>query len=261
MTGKHRSFKTWDVAKGVGTILKYQENVNVLEYQTPSGLYFGRMAHIERDGQRAYYVTTDLNGEMIEMVEPGGIMLDIGANVGRYSIPMSLKSRMVYAFEPDPQNCEDFRRNTAYYRDHGKKNIMLCQMAISSQEGKSELTQGPLRGLLRLANDWGPGGEKPIDVCLQPIDNLFGDHGTIDTGKVNGIKIDVEGHEFEVLKGAFNLLRRDHPLIALETHSGINCAGIWHLLLNLGYTIYDDNGDEVAIGPNAQFLCVREENA
>lgn len=256
---KRRNYKTWEVAKQLGTIFKYEENVNVIEYQTPSGLYFGRMQYVEDKDHRHYYVTTDLNGEMIEMAPKGGIMLDIGANVGRYAIPMSTKSRMVYAFEPDPQNCEDFRKNTAYYRDFGRKNIMLCQMAISNKEGKAELTQGPLRGLLKVANEWGPSGEKPIEICLQPIDNLFGHHGTIDTGHVTGIKIDVEGHEFEVLQGAVELLKRDHPLIALETHTGVNCAGIWHYLLNLGYTVYNDNGDEVAIGPNAQFLCVKEE--
>jgi FkbM family methyltransferase len=260
MVAKSRDFQSWEYAKAVGTILKYQEMVNIIEYQMPTGLYFGRMKPMRiSETESTLLITTDMNGEMIEMAEPGGIMIDVGANVGRYSIPMSIKSKMVYAFEPDPKNCDDFRRNIAYYKDYGKKNIMLCQMGISNKEGMTQLTQGVQRGLLRVANEWGPKGEKPIDICIQPLDHLFGTHGIIDTGKITGIKIDVEGHEYEVLQGAVNILQRDYPLIALETHRGINCAGIWNLLLKLGYTIYDDNGSEAAIAPESQFLCVKEE--
>jgi len=261
MTKKHLNYQSWEVAKAVGTVFKYEPNVNILEYQTPSGLYFGRIQCIPSSDPNVpprWFVTTDINGEMIEMAKTGGIMIDVGANVGRYSIPMSTKSRMVYSFEPDPQNCEDFRKNTAYYKDWGRKNIMLCQMAISNKEGRAQLTQGACRGLLKVSGEKGPGGEDPIDICIQPLDNLFGFQGTIDTGHVTGIKIDVEGHEYEVLQGAVNLLKSDGPLIALETHGGINCSGIWHLLLNLGYTVYDDDGKEAAIGPNAQYLCVKD---
>jgi FkbM family methyltransferase len=139
-------------------------------------------------------------------VPPGGTALDIGANHGIYSYFMVRHFDHVVAFEPQAA-CLDTLRSWA------KGRVDIRQVALSDHQGDGQLAVPvrsgvPLTGYARL--------DAAVDgasSCLQvPVERL--DDQGLDN--VRFMKIDVEGHELFVLRGAEALLRHDHPVLLVE---------------------------------------------
>ena len=178
---------------------------------------------------------SDTNVEMIQSCPKDGTILDIGANHGAYSVTMADYARKVYAFEPDPKNAEMLREVVKYY-----ENIWVHEIALSNFCGTAKL-------MLHSGN---PGGhsihpslagerfthtlENSIDVEVLTLDKWCRYNGVT---RVDGIKIDVEAHEKEVLEGAKETLKSYHPLIALETHHFGDMENCKKILEECGYSV------------------------
>ena len=150
---------------------------------------------------------------------------DVGANIGYYS--WFLKTRNsgleVRMFEPDPHNVQLLEETMRVNRP---LSTMLRPVAVSDRVGSVELTIDNLTGasstLERVESSfcqqhWNVHG---VSVTVPSI--------TIDsersvTPPVHLVKIDVEGHEESVLRGASDTLRRDQPLIVAECFHGGSC--------------------------------------
>ena len=219
----------------VGTLFEYKENTQIMEVQTKSGLYWAR---VWSSPEGKLCIVCDMNGQMIEMVKEGGIMLDIGANVGRYAIPMATKAKQVYAFEPEPNNVNELKQNTEYYRD----KISVVASAVSNHNGGSILHLVPRRG--QHSMQYSIHSTENIIVTTITIDKFVTDKG-INPKEITGIKIDVEGAEQNVLEGALTTLMETDALIALETHTGIDRDAIYDILTGCGYRIIAPNGEFV----------------
>jgi FkbM family methyltransferase len=140
-------------------------------------------------------------------VSPGAIAIDVGANIGLTSIIMARRLSRVLAFEPSPPNLDLLRRNLAL---NDLDNVEVIAAAVSNRAG----------ALAFHVAEFGPGsqvvseghfgrGAPTIEVRSVRLDS-FG------FPRIDFIKIDVEGHEPEVLAGARTLLERDRPLIHME---------------------------------------------
>jgi FkbM family methyltransferase len=141
-------------------------------------------------------------------VRPDWRIADVGANQGLYTLLFSrLAFRgQVYAFEPDPFLFaaleENVRRNSA-------KNVTLFNAAAAGQAATLVFRPGKLnRGDNRIipGKSVGPG---TIEVKATPLDH------TIPETKLDLLKIDVQGFEVEVLRGATGLLRANPALSVL----------------------------------------------
>ena len=142
------------------------------------------------------------------LVKPGDVIVDVGANIGLFSLAVAKKMNMeghIYAFEPFP--------NTANY---AKKNfelnaltslISLRQVAISDKPGDGCLHLGSFSGHHSLypltIND----NDEELFVSLSTLDNELSD-----ISHVNLLKIDVEGAELKVLDGATALVERSKDI-------------------------------------------------
>ena len=141
-----------------------------------------------------------------DLVPRGGTALDIGANHGVYSYFMVRHFDHVVAFEPQPACVETLET-------WARGRVDIRQVALSDQAGEGQLTVPvrsgvPLTGYARL--DGAVDGVRThLSVRLERLD----DQGLND---VRFIKVDVEGHELSVLRGADALLRRDHPVLLVE---------------------------------------------
>ena len=140
------------------------------------------------------------------LVPPGGTALDIGANHGVYSYFMVRHFDHVVAFEPQP-TCLDTLRSWA------KGRVEVRQVALSDHRGEGQLAVPvksgvPLTGYARL--DAAVDGVSSL--LRVPVERL--DDQALDN--VRFIKIDVEGHELFVLRGAEHLLGNDHPVMLVE---------------------------------------------
>jgi FkbM family methyltransferase len=160
------------------------------------------------------------------------VVYDIGANVGYFSLLAAVLTGpqgQVVAFEPLPRNVAFLNKHIAI---NCLDNIKLIEAAVSDREGKAAFTLGASTAMGHI----GETGE--IEVALVSLDALL-DKGVIKPPDT--IKIDVEGAEFEVLKGARNILSQYRPILFLDTHHREVHQKVIQLLSDMGYqfTILD----------------------
>ena len=140
-----------------------------------------------------------------------GWVVDAGANIGNHSLYFAKYFQKVASFEPHPLNFKLLEVNTASI-----PNIEVFPYALGSALGRGVIQEldGNMgaSSLHREANELGR-----WEIDIQVLDSW------IDVfSPVSLIKIDTEGHEFEVLRGARGVLTRDWPLILFERSEGLD---------------------------------------
>jgi FkbM family methyltransferase len=161
--------------------------------------------------------------EIIERFTPkmGDIVVDVGAHIGRYSIISSKRigqNGKVVAIEAHPHNFEILNRNIKLNK---LTNIITLNHAVYSKATKIKLyTRGQQLGHTiynTIITDRAKKEDGFVDINANTLDNLLQQNGI---NEVNWIKIDVEGAEFEVLKGAHNILSNSKDIaILIEVHN------------------------------------------
>ncbi len=140
-----------------------------------------------------------------------GCFLDIGANVGKYSVIIAkqLKDKgFVLCFEPEPKNLIALKRNLLLNK---LNNVNIVPIALSDRKGNIDFyLNSENTGGHSLVNKT----KNKITVKSDKLDNVIKQQNV---RNIKLIKIDVEGAEMKVLKGAENLLKKDHPKIIFET--------------------------------------------
>ncbi|OBF54351.1 methyltransferase [Mycobacterium sp. 852002-50816_SCH5313054-b] len=175
------------------------------------------------------------------LCDPDRVSLDIGADVGEFTIAMLPSSRSVIAFEPRPAQA----RELAAMFDAVGAAVRVEAVALSDQPGVTTMRvveSDPGRSTIDTGNVLGDADGTAvcnIDVPVKRLDDL----GLDDVGL---IKIDVEGHELAVLRGAADTLTRNRPAVLVEAeerHHPNAVAAITELLTGLGYQGYFDGAD------------------
>lgn len=166
------------------------------------------------------------------------IFLDIGANVGEYSILMSGFCGRVMAFEPNTGLHDQFLGNL---HANGLENVELQPVALGEVDGRLRLHLGRDSGessFLPIANNNNP--ENTIVAEVRRGDALLRELG-VSTG-IGIVKIDVEGFEVHVLKGLADSLTTNRPFVLLEvSHGGrreFGDVGRFVAAFPAGYTFY-----------------------
>lgn len=158
------------------------------------------------------------------------ISIDVGANRGLYCYYMLRYSAAVVAFEPLPTLQE-------YLRTHFGGRIRLHGVALSDADGRAEMrlpAGSPSWATIDPHNTLGRAGDAAIEVISVPTRRLDG-YGFAGVGF---IKIDVEGHEEMVLRGAMQTLRENRPALLVEVEERHNpgCVErVTNVLRGLGY--------------------------
>jgi FkbM family methyltransferase len=154
-----------------------------------------------------------------ESLSPGGVFLDVGANVGLVTLEVAgragSKRPRVHAFEPHPDNLAALKRNLDLNPD---VRVEVIEAAAGAQSGSATLLASPSRseaGAHRIvAGEDGRGQSATFAVPMTTIDQHLEEAGV---DHVDALKIDAEGHEASVIAGAEQLLsRRAADLVILE---------------------------------------------
>lgn len=155
---------------------------------------------------RLTYQTYNKLFPALEFLSPGkrdGVAIDVGANVGFWSYPLSDVFSKVHCFEPSPLHCRCWKLNMA-----GKKNVKLYPFGIDETERELAFSSPPTScGGTHVGLE---AGEDSFTAKVFPLDSFPELRG------VSFLKVDCEGYELPILRGAENLLRREHPLIVVE---------------------------------------------
>ena len=165
-----------------------------------------------------------------------GNFIDIGSNVGKYTIMMGnrLKDSKIISIEPEINNFE-FLKKSIYLNQ--LKNISLFNLACSSRKGERNFFiekegigmhsfyQNKLKSNIF------------IKVKTEKLDNLiFKKLNKNEIKKISLIKIDVEGAEVEVLKGAKKILKLVSPKILVEVWEKKSLENVRKILFPLGFS-------------------------
>jgi len=166
--------------------------------------------------QSIYYTGTYEKGTLYfleNILEKGDSFIDIGSNIGLISIFASMKvedSGKVYAFEANPQTFEILKKNINI---NELKNITPINIAIGATKDTGRIYDNwnINRGAASMFN---PSNEEVTSykIDIAPLDTIIDD-----SNKIKAIKIDVEGFEYEVLKGSKKILSREEaPILIIE---------------------------------------------
>lgn len=177
-----------------------------------------------------------------------GLVLDIGANLGVMSAYLAQKnsSRKIIAVEPIPMHIKVMTR---LFKKFQLKNIIAVEKALSNQSGlvemKIPLQNGVLQhGLASLEIQADKIGERH-QVQVITLDQLMDNYRD---EVLVGIKIDVENHEWEVLSGGMQTIRKHYPIIMAELWNDSKKELCLDVLISLGYRVMyvDPKGELVS---------------
>lgn len=179
--------------------------------------------------RKAFY-ELDLLEAIRDKAQNNGVAIDVGANVGNHSLFFSaVLGLRVVAFEPVQVNRDLLCRLTDLNKEH--VHIDVVPTALSDRAGEVRL----------LAPDSGNPGTFRIsdkdDGCMamtERLDDALCRLG-VDAKDVRVLKVDVEGHELQVLDGAPELLLKANPVIAIEVFTMSLFESVLAKLKPLGY--------------------------
>lgn len=172
----------------------------------------------------------------LRALEPylGGVMLDIGANIGTHSIFYAQRG-LVHCFEPNPIAYKCLLHNLR------NSSAFLYNAAVGSEEGSADLVVG----------DKNYGAAFTTQGTSVPVITVDG----LGLASCNYIKIDVEGDELAVLQGAEKTIEQFRPVLCVEVNrhtllrKGLEPRDVYNHLEDRGYRCVgkDDHEEQVDV--------------
>ena len=188
------------------------------------------------------------------MVKKGDIVLDIGDHIGYYTLIFSdcvgLEGK-VFAFEPNPDNFTLLKKNVEINK---YKNVVLIQKAVSNKAGRLKLYLSALNSGDNRIYDLGDGPRKSIEIEAVRLDDYFKDYD----GKIDFIKMDIQGAEGAAMEGMEILLEKNRNLKIITEFwpfglkgFGIDPETYLQSFLIKGFKLYRINNLEKKIEPSS----------
>jgi len=177
----------------------------------------------------------------LHMIPDGGIVLDIGANIGVMSVWFGKKLKLseIYAFEPIPQNVKTLKRVLRHFKI---QNVAVIEKAVGNTNGTVQMVM-PVLGKVKMQGlshvmhetitDFNEGNRysAPI-ITIDSFENINKSGKTL-----TAIKLDVENFEFYVLEGAKETIQKHRPLIYTELWENSNRNNCFKFIRAQGYKV------------------------
>lgn len=151
---------------------------------------------------------------LTEAIGEGAVVLDVGANIGLFSVPLGIAARgasgQLVSFEPMPVSAARLRENLAA---NGVAAIVM-ELALGDQDGT--LTLVPVEpGATANAHVVDPATPGALEVRVRRLDDVADE---LRLGRCDIVKIDIEGGELAMLRGGVGFLGQHRPLMYAELH-------------------------------------------
>jgi len=188
---------------------------------------------LDARGEHILFYGFDAPQTVLRFAPEGGVAVDVGANLGEWSVPLAKAvgpNGRVLCCEPNPSVAAALAATLAI---NNLAQARVIPAALSAADGDGHLVvHAADTGLAHLA-------DAGIPVRLRSLDSLLVELGF---DRLDLLKIDVEGHEARVLEGAANTLRRLRPVLIFE--SAHEAAGERDVIAN---RLEDSGYDIVAV--------------
>lgn len=211
--------------------------------------------------RRSYYarllqsITPDLEMDiklLSQILAPGEVAVDIGANIGTYTKFLSRlvgPQGRVYSIEPIP---ETFQILCSNIKKLHLQNVVAENCALSDHDGRvtMEIPRWDYGGenlyMAQVVEDARPSRSlRRLHITCKTLDSLLAK-----TPPPSFIKCDVEGHELQCVMGARQVITQGHPMWLIEVSGGQDLQGstgsaVYHLMKDFGYEPYRFDGSQV----------------
>lgn len=194
------------------------------------------------------FMTKIIAGEIKE----GDTVVDVGASIGYYTLMFARlvgEKGRVYAFEPAPEIFALLEKNV---KANGYKNVILSNKAVSDKAGKAMLYLCDYNNMAHTMSKT-RAGAKSVEIETIKLDDYFKDHG----GKIDLVKIDIEGAECAAVRGMEQTLRKNRSVKLVTEYyprwlSSFGSSGKEYLGLisSLGFGISDINEETEQVEPS-----------
>ena len=227
---------------------------NSLDYRAPVGARLGNgmpclVPWIDDAGKAIHqsgWYEHDTIRAFQTILKPGDTFLDIGANFGQYTLLGSKlvgESGHVIAFEPEPVSYAWLAGNV---RRNELANVRLVSCALGEKAATLDLYVGSPDnlGTTSFRKQYNFSG-RTVAVPVRTLDEYCGSQGI---AAVNAIKLDVEGAELSVLRGAERVLA-SHPILVVEFEESnqrrfdLSCDDLERFLTARGYELHTIGAD------------------
>lgn len=194
-----------------------------------AALYSGN----EKANQRVY----------AELVRPGDVVIDAGANWGVHALYLAKlvgKEGRVHAFEPHPEVVEELRWHV---EANELSQVTIHQCGLFSSTGSINFALGHQAKTSHITQTGQDNtGLRLVEVKSDTLDAVVRSQSI---PKIRLIKVDVEGAESELLKGAVETIKRDRPYLVVELHTPEQDLAVAAFLTSLNYKISRLEGPEI----------------
>jgi FkbM family methyltransferase len=184
---------------------------------------------------------------LVDTLRPG-TFIDVGANIGYYSLLVAAKGVPVIAVEASPRVVPALERSILLNRNLSSR-VRLIRAAAGDMEGEGTFWVNEVTHNFGLGSTIRPHPEAQATAVTVPVvilDDVIG----LETPGPLLCKVDVEGAEFRVLKGMINTIRTRQPVFVIEVHpielksAGSSAQDVLSLLWDFDYSTeaFDANG-------------------
>ncbi|MDW5375702.1 FkbM family methyltransferase [Halomonas sp. HP20-15] len=244
----HKNIKQGGNDKQIGALLKEYGKpwpLNVIEDQTQMNIltfYYGAQAvrfflpnsqdHIQKiiRTEKTFYEEKMLL-DIQRISKPGGVILDVGANIGNHAVFFGLlcKANHVLCLEPHPKTFSTLIKNISI--NNLSEKIKCFQAGAGNKESKAMISHYDEKntGMSKLSL------EHDGDIEITTLDTIIEKEGR----QVDIIKMDIEGMELKALEGAKNILTNQSPVIYIEAGTDDHYAKIKNFLRHFDYHPYE----------------------
>jgi FkbM family methyltransferase len=180
----------------------------------------------------------ELQAALRELVPPGAIIYDVGANIGYVSLLLAKaagEKGRIYAFEALPENADRWHRNIEL--NGMSARMKLFAGAVTQASGPVSFLVHPSGGMGKVAGSAGrpDGYQSEVTVDGISLDEFVYGQGNTPP---QVIKMDIEGGEVLALPGMQRVLAEACPLMLMELHGPESGRVAWETLTSAGYKIY-----------------------
>jgi FkbM family methyltransferase len=218
-----------------------------LEREWPGGFALHRNGDLvyvphplDTRGRHALLHQPTVHPSVLTFLNPGGVAIDVGANLDEWALPLDPQGRSVWAGARDRAGAARRQGLDKTLVANALSQAEVIRCAVGDHDGTVEFAV-PIVTSIRVDTGTariGPvvAGHEALKVALRSLDSLAAEHRL---DRLDLVKIDVEGHERRVLDGAEKSLARFLPVLVLETgHEAEGDRGVIHnRLRGLGYRL------------------------
>ena len=181
-----------------------------------------------------------------KIIKPGMCSIDVGANIGYFTVFMSNWSNnhgKVYAIEPNALNFDLLSKNVKL---NGCNNIELFNIAVGENTGVLPLFLSEYNGGMHRLYPSELCTNQTEEIVVRRLDEIFQDQ------KIDLIKIDIEGFEYFALKGAVEILKKNISIKIISEYCPASCleagakpSNLLLFLEKMGFHVFDTKANEI----------------